>query len=101
MSLNKYSSSIILKELSLRNFEDQKILFLDFPKFLELKIFFPINNFNIFKTFGLSSLIYSYFFCSFFFGTFNLKLSFSKKVFIKRRKKKIKRYLNGFFFFFF
>jgi hypothetical protein len=98
MVLNKYIHNIILKELCLRNFDKNNILFLNLPQTLKLKIFFPINNYLVFKTQMATSLVYSYFFYFFISNNFNLKFSFSKKIFVKRRKTKIKRHLNGFFF---
>jgi hypothetical protein len=98
MILHKYSNSITLKELSLRNLNNSQNLDLDFINKVDVKFFFSLNNYSGLKNFNSSFFIFSYLFTSIFLNTFKLKLSFSKKVFIKRRKKQIKRQVNGFIF---
>lgn len=99
MLLSKYSNSVVLKELSLRNLNNFSNLDLNFIDNVNVKIFLSLNNYNSLKNFNSSLFIFSYFFSSLLFNNFRLKLSFSKKIFIKRRKKKIKRQVNGFIFF--
>lgn len=98
MILHKYSNSIALKELSLRSLNNSQNLDLDFINKVDVKFFFSLNNYSGLKNFNSSFFIFSYLFTSIFLNTFKLKLSFSKKVFIKRRKKQIKRQVNGFVF---
>lgn len=98
MVLKKFSNKVILKELCLRNFSNTFFKNYLNNKF-KSKVYFPLNNYNCLNFFGESFFFFSFFFYSFFCNNFNLKFCFSKKIFIKRRKKKIKRQLKGFYIF--
>lgn len=98
MILKKFSSKYVLKELCLRNLSGIHYRNYLSSKF-NIKVFFPINNYKSLDFFGESFLFFSLFFYSFLLNNFNLKFSFSKKVFIKRRKKQITRQLQGFYIF--